>query len=112
MYLVATVHAMVLKTNGTQKKWIFRQAMRGVVPDSVLDGKKTGFDVPYEFWIRGPLSEYVRSVLLDPAIKAWGILDSGCLETQIDQTVAQTRDYACRLYRLLNLAIWHMFYMC
>ena len=29
------------KVRGMQKKWILRQALRGVVPDDILDGKKT-----------------------------------------------------------------------
>ena len=29
-----------------QKKWILRRALRGVVPDSILYGPKTGFSVP------------------------------------------------------------------
>ncbi len=43
-----------------------RQAYRGRVPDSILDGAKKGFALPLGPWFRDELRDYAREVLLDP----------------------------------------------
>ena len=45
MELAAAIPAS-LKIRGNQKKWILREALRGWVPDAVLDRPKHGFTVP------------------------------------------------------------------
>jgi asparagine synthase (glutamine-hydrolysing) len=99
------------KVKRAQKKWILRRALRGIVPDSILDGPKTGFGVPYEYWLRGPLSDYMRSVLLDTATLNWGIFDRKALEICIDEHVREQRNNGFLLYSLLNLALWRKFYL-
>ncbi len=55
-----------LKVRGREKKWIFRQALRGWLPDEILDRPKQGFTVPVGDWFRTDLREMLRDVLLDP----------------------------------------------
>src|SRR5436190_1709343 len=53
------------KLNGLTTKRILREAMKGVVPDSVLNRPKMGFPVPFANWVRGDWNEVAREVLLD-----------------------------------------------
>jgi asparagine synthase (glutamine-hydrolysing) len=41
-----------LKVKNGEKKYLLKQSLRGIVPDSILDGPKTGFGVPYSFGYR------------------------------------------------------------
>ena len=100
-----------MKVHGLQKKWILRRALRGVLPDDILDGKKTGFSVPYQYWLRGPLADYMRSVLLDPETMRWGIFDEKKLRQCMDEHIERRRDNGNLLYKLLNLALWYRHYM-
>lgn len=100
-----------LKLRRMQKKWILRRALRGLVPDSILDGKKTGFGVPFQYWLRGPLADYTRSVLLDPATRECGLFDSAELTRCIDEHCHGRRDNGLLLYKMLNLALWLRFYV-
>jgi asparagine synthase (glutamine-hydrolysing) len=95
-----------LKVRGFQKKWILRRALRGVVPDRILDGKKTGFGVPYEYWLRGPLSQFMKSVLLDPRISSLGMFDKIEIERAISQHISGERNNGFLLWKALNLALW------
>src|SRR5262249_32500987 len=52
-----------VKVRSGQKKRVLRHALRGIVPDDILDGPKTGFGVPYEHWLRTSLADYAKSVL-------------------------------------------------
>ncbi len=58
----------VIFREGTSKA-LFRSAMRGIVPDSVLDRRdKIGFETPGAQWLRS-LGLFVRSVLSDERLK-------------------------------------------
>ena len=100
-----------MKVRRGQKKWILRRALRGIVPDAILDGKKVGFGVPVDRWMRAPLVEYLRSVVLDPATLASGLFDRSAVEQAIDAHVAGRSNNGELLYKLLNLALWHGSYM-
>ena len=71
MELAASIPAD-LKVRGGEKKWILRDALRGWLPDDLLDRPKQGFSVPLSDWLRGDLEPWAREVLLDP-----GTLDRG-----------------------------------
>jgi asparagine synthase (glutamine-hydrolysing) len=101
-----------MKVKRGQKKWILRRAMRGIVPDEILDGPKTGFGVPFKDWLGGSLADYMKSVLLDPAVRSWGLFDQAVLERTIEEHLAGTRNNGFLLYKLLNLALWRRFYLC
>ena len=53
-----------LKLRGGEGKYIFKRALRGLVPDEVLTRPKMGFSVPLDRWFRGDLREpFERRVL-------------------------------------------------
>lgn len=100
-----------LKVRSGQKKWILRRALRGIVPDAILDGPKTGFGVPYGYWLRKPLADYTREVLLDPAADRWDLFDRGALALCLEEHTSGRKNNGFLLYKLLNLAIWHHAYL-
>ena len=103
--------AVSVRVRGGQKKWLLRRALRGIVPDAILDGPKTGFTVPYAEWLRGPLAEYMQQVLLDPSILEWDLVDRALLEQTISEHRSGKRNHGHILYKLLNLALWHNAYL-
>ena len=101
-----------LKVRRGKKKFILRRALRGIVPDEILDGPKTGFSVPYGYWMREPLVEYLRSVVLDPSAQRSGLFDLAEVERAIAEHVDGRRNWEHLLYKLLNLALWQREYLC
>jgi asparagine synthase (glutamine-hydrolysing) len=95
-----------LKLRYGQKKWILKRAMRGILPDSILDAPKMGFNVPYQKWLRGPLRTYLESVLLDHTTLENGFFDRGRLERSIAEHMNGVRDNGFLLWKLLNLRLW------
>lgn len=47
-----------LKTAGGKQKYLLKKALKGIVPDNILYGKKKGFGVPYGYWLKTSLSAY------------------------------------------------------
>ena len=59
-----------LKIRNGERKWILKQAMRGVLPDSILNRKKEGFSIPMKNWLRRELQPLMRDLLSPRARRA------------------------------------------
>ena len=94
------------KVKGWNKKYILRRALRGVVPDTILDRPKVGFGVPMGHWLRTSLSDFLWSVLAGTTARSAGLLDPEATERLIAEHVSGSRDHGKLLYRLLNLLLW------
>ncbi|MBU3948468.1 MAG: asparagine synthase (glutamine-hydrolyzing) [Proteobacteria bacterium] len=94
------------KANGSQKKIILRNAMRGRVPDNILDGPKTGFGVPYKRWLKTSLYDFARETVLDPIFLARLGFDRAKLEMAFSEHYRGIRDRGFTLWKVLQLALW------
>lgn len=95
------------KVRGIQKKIILRDSQRGRLPPEILNGPKTGFGVPFEYWLRDLLFEFARERLLDSTFtNAFG-LDRWAIERALIEHRAQHKNQGMILWKLLQLAIWH-----
>ena len=88
-----------MKTRGGRSKTILKQAVRGLIPDRLIDRKKQGFGVPVYEWLFGRLGEAVRDTL------------SGfCRRTDFFDPQEVERIIASgdgpRIWCLFNLALW------
>lgn len=89
-----------------QKKRLLRRALRGIVPDSILDAPKAGFGVPFGAWMRGPLSSTLQELALGRGSPAAGLFDEGALRQAIDQHARRERDHGFLLWKCLQLSLW------
>ncbi len=96
-----------LKVRGLQKKWILREALRGWLPDEILDRPKQGFSVPVSAWLRHELAELAQSVLLDRRSLDRGYFQAGQVEAMLARHRAGTTDEGKRLWSLFVLELWH-----
>jgi asparagine synthase (glutamine-hydrolysing) len=100
-----------LKVRGAEKKIVLRDAMRNWLPDAILDGPKTGFGVPFEYWIRDPLYEFARGAILDDGfINRFGF-SRGNLEDALSHHHAGRQDRGFLLWKLLQLSLWSNEYL-
>jgi len=95
-----------LKVKHGRKKWILREALRGVLPDDILDGPKQGFGVPFAKWLKGPLYDYLSDRLLGPSAPAREAFDPAALGRVLTDHRDGIRDSGFLLWKLLNLALW------
>jgi len=96
-----------LKVHGKEKKYILKKALRGIVPNFVLDSPKMGFGVPYAEWLRGPLKGYLKDALFESNLQNIGIIDMTLLKMKYDkfqQTPNQHDAYI--LWKAMNFSIW------
>jgi asparagine synthase (glutamine-hydrolysing) len=106
MQLAASIPA-TLKVRGAEKKWILREAMRGWLPDDILDRPKQGFSVPLSTWLRTDLRSWARDILLDPATLQRGYFRPTAVEDLLDRHAAGADGDDHRIWSLLMLELWH-----
>jgi asparagine synthase (glutamine-hydrolysing) len=100
----ATVPARFRLRDGTTK-YIFKKAMRGILPDSIIDRQKQGFAVPLARWFRGELAGFSRDVLLSRTCRDRGIFDMKAVE-RLFQLNARGRDLDLQLWTMLSFELW------
>jgi asparagine synthase (glutamine-hydrolysing) len=90
---------------GVQKK-LLKIALRGIVPDEVLDSPNKGFGVPYSRWLRGPLKEFMLDLFRSHFSGDRSLFSGTVLERRVAEHAAGTDDWGFSLWKALNLAIW------
>ena len=94
-----------LGRDGTRKT-LFREAMRGIVPDQILDRKdKIAFATPESGWLRR-LSPWVESVLAKIETLEPSPFDFGCLQREWQAVLSGNARSSWHVWRCLNLAVW------
>jgi asparagine synthase (glutamine-hydrolysing) len=94
------------KLSGFTTKRLLREAMKGVLPESILTRPKMGFPVPFATWTRGGWNGPLRDVLLDRRTRERGIVEAPAVERLLQDHAAGRIDGWDRLWMLLNLELW------
>lgn len=89
-----------------QQKGLLKTALRGVLPDRVLDRRKTGFSVPYKEWLRGSLGDWLLDLIDCKAVQESGLLDTAKVRQLLSNHRKGNGRDGFLLYKLLVLAIW------
>ena len=96
-----------LKLSGFTTKRVLREAVRGIIPDSILTRPKMGFPVPFAGWVGGAWNSCAREVLLDRRTRERGLINGAAVERLLDDH----RDGRVRggdsIWALINLELWY-----
>jgi asparagine synthase (glutamine-hydrolysing) len=94
------------KLRGGELKYILKKAMRGVIPDEIIDRKKRGFGAPVGAWFKSQLKDLRDSVLNRSTVESRGLLHWPAVEQVLALHDANREDYTDLLLTLINLEIW------
>jgi asparagine synthase (glutamine-hydrolysing) len=95
------------KLSSMTGKRVLKRALRGWIPDEILERSKMGFGVPLGRWFREDLRDLPPDVLLDDRTLARGYFRRSEVEGLIDEHRAGMADHSARLWLLLQLEMWH-----
>ena len=94
-----------LRMKGATTKYLFKKALRGVLPDAVIDRPKRGFSVPLGQWFRGDWAAYVRDLLLSQRSRERGLFQPAYLERLI-RLNDSGRDMSMQIWALSSFELW------
>jgi len=93
------------KLHGITTKYILKTVFRDLVPQPILDRKKTGFPVPYETWMRRELRPFVEETLLSQKAH----ISPYFTRQGIDKILSANmngKDYSKEVFSLIVLELW------
>jgi asparagine synthase (glutamine-hydrolysing) len=90
-----------MKLSSGEGKYVFKQALQGILPNEILYRPKMGFAVPLGSWFRGPLREVAREGILSAEMLDSGLFRHVTLLRVLDQHVAGKRDFSTIIWALL-----------
>jgi asparagine synthase (glutamine-hydrolysing) len=102
---------MTDKVPGNAAKHILKKAVRGLIPDAIIDRKKMGFGAPMSDWMRGPFGGEVETTLLSSRLFQVLPFDTAHIRWLIAEHRAARRDHALFLWTLFNLAAWYDYWI-
>ncbi len=95
------------KTRNGTTKVVLRNAMRGVIPESIRERKdKMGFVTPEEVWMKTVLKGWVRDILTSESFKNRKYWDSDRVLKEFDSICAGKSRYTSDMWRYICLEMW------
>jgi asparagine synthase (glutamine-hydrolysing) len=91
---------------GMAGKFILKQAVEDLLPDSIVYRKKMGFPTPWDYWLAGTQLDEIERMLLEPRSIQRGLLLPDAVRRLFVEHRSKARDHGNRIWRLLNLEIW------
>lgn len=89
-----------------RKKWLLKQVLAGIVPDWVLNRPKTGFNVPFDRWLRSSLRSFLFDHLARFERQQPGIIQRAVVDQWYARTMAGREDNSFMLWKILNFVVW------
>ncbi len=97
---------------GTQRmragepKSLMKRALRGVLPDDILQREKRGFGAPVGAWLKRELLPAARRILAPESVERRGLFRAVALEQMWQRHLSGREDHSDQLFALLSLEVW------
>jgi asparagine synthase (glutamine-hydrolysing) len=88
-----------------------RQAMKGILPISILNKKKVGLEMPYSRWFKNELKDLMLNYLGPKRISETGLFRPNTVKTLIDDHLGGRSDNGRAIWGLLNYMMWYDLYI-
>ena len=95
-----------LRLRGMTSKYVLRQAMRGRLPDAIIDRRKQGFGVPVARWLKGELRPALLEALSPEHLAQQGLFSPEEVKLLLDNHLSGRRDQRKALWTLFAFQRW------
>ncbi len=103
--LAATLPGSMKIRNGRVKS-VLKDAVRGLLPDAILDRPKEGFIMPINAWVLENLRTTVEERLAPDRLSRHGLLDAAAIRRLLDAHYARTENNGNRIWNLFMFQVW------
>jgi asparagine synthase (glutamine-hydrolysing) len=95
-----------MKINNGVTKRILREAVKGMLPQKVINKPKQGFSIPLKHWLRGPLRPLMEDLLSTSTLQRRGFFQPAGVSQMIKEHLDNKADHSHRLWALMVLELW------
>jgi asparagine synthase (glutamine-hydrolysing) len=95
-----------LKLRGSDEKWVLKQAVRDLLPSTIIERPKSGMRVPVQTWLRGPLRALAHDLLLGRQARTRGLFQPATIRAWLRGEGALYPRQGGKLWLILTLELW------
>jgi len=95
-----------LKLKGKKTKYFLKEAMRGILPDDIIDRQKEGFSIPIKNWLKTDLKDLMMEYLSEKRVKETGLFNFSEIDKMVKEHLNNRQNHAHRLWTLILFNIW------
>ncbi len=95
-----------LKLHGTIEKWILKEAVRDLLPTTIIDRPKSGMRVPVQNWLTGALKDLSNDLLFGKKARERGLFQEKTIKTWLKGEGLIYARQGGKLWLLLTLELW------
>ena len=95
-----------MKIRPHQGKWILRQVLHEYVPAKLIERPKTGFCIPLDAWLRGPMREWTEALLEPRWLEQRGFFDAGTVRKTWKDHLSGRGAWQYHLWDILMFQLW------
>jgi asparagine synthase (glutamine-hydrolysing) len=92
-------------------KYIFREAMRPMLPPEVLAQPKAGFAAPVDYWLANDLRGMTDDLLSESQVRRRGLFCPGEVRRYVDEHRRGAEDWSMQIWQLLTLETWMQLFL-
>ncbi|KOR30488.1 hypothetical protein TI04_05590 [Achromatium sp. WMS2] len=107
----ATQLPLDLKLHGLTGKFILKKAVSKLLPRSIINRPKKGFNMPVAYWLNGPLRDLARDMLVSSQLQRHDFFNQNFVDKLFEQHKNGVRDNRKQLWTLLMFQMWFARYM-
>lgn len=96
-----------LKLKDGVLKSVLKKAVRGLIPDEIIDRKKQGFGVPGQKWMEGYMDEYSRDAIFNSSLRERKLFDYDFVDALFRHSRDQAHVSAIYIWTLVNFSLWY-----
>ncbi len=87
-------------------KYIFREAMKEVLPKEVLRQPKAGFAAPVDYWLANDLRPMVDDLLSESQVRSRGLFRPESVRKFVKEHRSGAQDWSMQIWQFLTLELW------
>jgi asparagine synthase (glutamine-hydrolysing) len=95
-----------MRVRNGEGKWLLKQLLYRHVPRQLIDRPKTGFGIPIDSWLRGPLRDWCESLLDETLLREQGCFAAQPIRDKWREHLSGQRNWSYWLWDVLMFQAW------
>jgi asparagine synthase (glutamine-hydrolysing) len=87
-------------------KYIFRKAMKDLLPHEVLRQPKASFAAPVDYWLANELRDLIDDLLSESSLRKRGLFRPQAVRRYVNEHRSGAQDWSMQIWQFLTLELW------